>query len=149
MSNPTSTEWSSEIRENGYCRRLGQLLVKGLSIALLAGMGAFVYNATQFVPGETDVRLLLVPVFAAGAFAYLFADSLRASARLGLIGFFGGLVVFMGAWIAPLWILPYSPTARDILLPKMLGEGGMAFIACSAAYLAGYLSTVSIAAFWE
>jgi hypothetical protein len=112
-------------------------------------MGAFVYNATQFVPGETDVRLLLVPVFAAGAFAYLFADSLRASARLGLIGFFGGLVVFMGAWIAPLWILPYSPTARDILLPKMLGEGGMAFIACSAAYLAGYLSTVSIAAFWE
>jgi hypothetical protein len=149
MSNPTSTEWSSEIRENGYCRRLGQLLVKGLSIALLAGMGAFVYNATQFVPGETDVRLLLVPVFAAGAFAYLFADSLRGSARLGLFGFFVGLVVFLGAWIAPLWILPYSPTARDILLPRMLGEGGMAFIACSGAYLAGYLSIVSIAAFWE
>lgn len=150
MSNSTSTGWSSETREDGYVRRWGRFLVKGLSLGLLAGMGAFVYNATQFVPFEVDVRLLLVPVFAAGAFAHLFADSLRDSIRLGLAGFFVGLVVFASAWIAPLWIVSYSPVARDIMLLKLAGDAiSAAFLTYSATYLGGYLATVSVAAFWE
>lgn len=150
MSNPTSTEWSSETRQDNSYRQLGWLLAKGLGVGLLAGMGAFVYNAPQFVTVEVDLRLLLVPVFVAGVFAHLFADSLRRSVRLGLAGFFLGLVVFVGAWVAPLWILSYPAPARDVLLPKMMGDAlSAAFLTFSAAYLGGYLLTVSVAAFWE
>lgn len=150
MSNTTSSGWSSEAEHTSYLRRVGWFAAKGLSIGLMAGMGAFVYNATQFLPTELDVRVLLVPVFAAGAFAHLFSSSLQESVRLGLAGFFGGLFVFLAAWIAPLWILPYSNTALDIMLPSMVGEAiSAAFINWSPSYLGGYLLTVSAAAFWE
>lgn len=152
MSNPASPGWSSETREGerGALRRTAEFLLKAVSVGLLAGMGAFVYNKTQFLVVDVDVRLLLVPVIAAGAFAHLFAPTLRRSIRLGLVGFFVGLSVFVAAWVAPLWILDYSSTGREFLFLK-LGRQAFtaAFINYAAAYLGGYLFTVSITAFWE
>lgn len=149
MSNSASTEWSSDA-ERGYVRRRGPFLVKGLSIGLLAGMGAFVYNGTQFLTLELDARLLLVPVLLAGAFAHLFAPSLRESVRLAVVGLFVGLVLFVGVWLAPLWILSYPPVARDVLLPKLAGDAlSASFLSFAPAYLTGYLFTVSVGAFWE
>lgn len=150
MSNSTSTGWSSDTENGGSVQRIGLFLLKGVSIGLLAGMGGFVYNGTQFLPVEVDTRLLLVPVLAAGGFAHLFAPSLRASVRLGLTGFFIGLFLFVSAWLAPLWILSYPPVARDVLLPKLAGDAISAgFLNFSPTYLAGYLLTVSVGAFWE
>lgn len=152
MSGSASAGWSSGMREGerGRLRRTAEFLSKGVSVGLLAGMGAFVYNKTQFLVVDVDVRLLLIPVIAAGAFAHLFAPTLRRSIRLGLTGFFVGLLVFVGAWVAPLWILDYSSTGRQFLFLK-LGRQAFtaAFINYAAAYLGGYLLTVSVAALWE
>ncbi|WP_115862319.1 hypothetical protein [Halorussus litoreus] len=149
-SNTASSGWSSEADHSTYLDRLGVFVLKGVAIAVLAGMGAFVYNATQFLTFDLDSNLLLVPIFAAGSFAHLFASSLRESIRLGMFGIFGGLVVFVAAWIAPLWILPYSTAAIDIVLPSMIGEAlSAAFLNWSPTYLGGYLLTLSVSAFWE
>jgi hypothetical protein len=150
MSNSASTGWSSGTEDSGYVRRKGPFVLKGLSIGLLAGMGAFVYNGTQFLPFEIAVQLLLVPMLLAGGFARLFASSLRESVRLALAGFFVGLATFVGAWVAPLWILSYSPVARDVLLPKLAGNAISAgFLTFSPAYLTGYLLIVSVSVLWE
>lgn len=150
MSNSASTGWSSDTEDSGYVQRKGPFILKGLSIGLLAGMGAFVYNGTQFLPFEIAVQLLLVPMLLAGGFARLFASSLRESVRLALAGFFVGLATFVGAWVAPLWVLSYSPVARDVLLPKLAGSAISAgFLTFSPAYLGGYLLTVSVSVLWE
>lgn len=150
MSNTTTSDWTADAEHVGYLERAARVAVKALAVGALAGMGAFVYNATEFLAFEVDVRVLLIPVFAAGTFAYVFASSLRQSIRLAILGFFGGLAVFLAGWIAPLWILPYSNAAVDVLLPRMVGEVmSAAFINYSVTYLSGYLTTVSVAAFWE
>lgn len=150
MSNPTSSGWSADAERTSYSRRVGRFLVRGGSIGVLAGMGAFVYNSTQFLPADLDVRLLLVPVFAAGVFAHLFAASLRESVRIGILGFFVGLFVFLAAWMAPLFVLSFPNAAIDLLLPSMVGDAASAaFLNYSPTYLGGYLIAVSIAAFWE
>ena len=152
MSNQTSL-WSSETndRVSDHLRQVGWFAAKGLSVGLLAGMGAFVYHMTQFVVVEVDSWVLLLPMVAAGAFAHLFAPSLRRSVRLGLAGFFLGLVVLVGAWIAPLWILGYPPLMRDFLLLNRIGQEVVtaAVINYSAAYATGYLFTLSVTAIWE
>lgn len=150
MSNTTTSGWSAEDGHANYLERWGRLALKVVSIGVLAGMGAFVYNATEFVPFEVDERVLLLPMFAAGVFAHLFSSTLQESTRLAIFGFFGGLAVFLAGWIAPLWILPYSTTAIDIMLPSMVGEVmSAAFLNYSATFLGGYLITLSAAAFWE
>lgn len=152
MSNPTSAGWSSETQEGEATalRRTGTFLLEAVGVGALAGMGAFAYNMPQFLVADVDSRLLLVPVLAAGAFAHLFAPTLRRSVRLGLAGFFVGLFVFVGAWVAPLWILEYSSSGRSVLLLKMGREAfAAAFVNYTAAYLGGYLLTVSVGAFWE
>lgn len=152
MSNRTST-WSSETNDavTDDLRRVGWFAAKGLSVGLLAGMGAFVYHMTQFVAVGVDGWVLLAPMALAGAFAHLFAVSLRRSIRLGLAGFFIGLIVLVGAWIAPLWILGYPPAMRDLLLLNRIGQEVVtaAVINYSAAYAGGYLFTVSVTAIWE
>lgn len=152
MSNSTSTGWSSETQNGSrsHLRRVGRLLLKGLCVGLLAGMAAFVYNMTQFVAADVSNQHLLVPVLAAGAFGHLFAASLPESIRLGIVGFFVGLFVYLTAWIAPLWILSYPPALVDAMLPRMAGQAmSAAFLNYATAYLGGYLITVSISAIWE
>lgn len=152
MSNQTST-WSSETHDavSDHLRRAGWFAAKGLSVGLLAGMGAFTYHMTQFLTVDAGSWVLLAPMVGAGAFAHLFESSLRRSIRLGLGSFFVGLIVLVGAWIAPLWILEYSPLMRDFLLLEKIGQEVVtaAVINYAAAYSAGYLFTVSVAAFWE
>lgn len=152
MSNRTST-WSSDVHDavSDNLREVGWFAAKGLSVGLLAGMGAFVYHMTQFVAVDVDGWVLLAPMVAAGAFAHLFASTLRRSVRLGLAGFFVGLAVLIAAWIAPLWILGYPPSMRDLLLLEKIGQEVVtaAVINYSAAYATGYLFTLSVTAAWE
>lgn len=150
MSNPTATGWTETSNENADRRRTVGFLLKGVSVGLLAGMGAFVYNMAQFVPLDVGARLLLVPMACAGAFAHLLAPTLRRSIRLGLTGFFVGLLVLFAAWIAPLGLVAELAAPRQDLLPEMAGDAfTAAFLNYSPTYLGGYLLTVSVAAFWE
>jgi len=148
MSNSTSSGWSSDVERTSYSRRAGRFLVLAGSIGVLAGMGGFVYNSTQFLAADVDGRLLLVPMFAAGVFAHVLAPSLRQSVRLGIAGFFVGLAVFVGAWLAPLFVLSFPNAAIDLLLPSMVGDvASAAFLNYSPTYLSGYLLAVSTGAF--
>ena len=150
MSNSTSSGWSSDVERTSYSRRVGQFLVRAGAVGMLAGMGGFVYNSTQFVAADVDTRLFLVPMFAAGVFAHLLAPSLRESVRLGIAGFFAGLAVFVAAWLSPLFVLAFPRAAIDLLLPSMLGDAtSAAFLNYSPTYLSGYLLAVSISAFME
>jgi hypothetical protein len=147
VSNSTSSGWSSDIERASYSRRVGQFLVRASAVGILAGMGGFVYNSTQFLTADVGVRLLLVPMFAAGVFAHLLAPSLRESVRLGIAGFFGGLTIFVSAWLAPLFVLSF-PTAAIDLLPSMVGDvASAAFLNYSPSHLGGYLLAVSTDAF--
>ncbi|WP_135829055.1 hypothetical protein [Halorussus halobius] len=150
MSNSTSSGWSSDVERASYSRRAGRVLLQAGAVGVLAGMGAFVYNSTQFLTFDVDARLLLAPMFAAGVFAHAFAPSLRESVRLGIAGFFAGLAVFVAAWLAPLFVLPFPDSAIDLLLPSMMGDvTSAAFLNYSPTYLGGYLLAVSVGAFLE
>lgn len=150
MSNTTTSGWSTDAEHASLFERVGYLTLKAAGIGVLAGMGAFVYNTPQFLRVSGDGWLLLVPMFAAGVFAYQFANTLQESVRLAVLGFFGGLAVFLVGWVAPLWILPYSKVAIDVMLPAMVGEVlSAAFINYAGTYLGGYLLNVSVAGFWE
>lgn len=152
MSNPMSAEWSSGTNDavNDDLRRVARFAAKGLAVGVLAGMGAFVYHMPQFVVDVAD-WILLAPMVVAGAFAHLFASTLRRSIRLGLAGFFVGLVVLAVSWIAPLWILGYPPAIRDVLLLERIGQEVVtaAVINYSAAFAGGYLFTLCVTAYWE
>ncbi|MFB9804261.1 hypothetical protein ACFFQF_01665 [Haladaptatus pallidirubidus] len=81
-------------------------------------------------------------------YAHLLANGLRESIRVGLVGFFTGGFTLVGVWLAPLWILPYTAGARDILLPKVAGTAvTAAIIVYSAVFLGAYLSALTIDAY--
>ncbi|UPV73584.1 hypothetical protein M0R89_13675 [Halorussus limi] len=99
-----------------------RLLALGSLTGAVAGMGAFMFLKEQLLPWGVTETLALALVGVAGAYTHLLAEDLSESIALALIASGIGLVVHVLAWIAPLWILSYPPPARDLLLPKMVGE---------------------------
>lgn len=123
---------------------------KAFAIGTVGGLATFVYNRADLMTANVDPRVALGLAALAGAFAHLLAADLRESIRLGLASFLVGGVVFTVAWVAPLWILPYTPAARDVLLPKMLGEAvTAAFLTYTAVFLGTYLATVCVDGYRE
>lgn len=150
MTDATSVRWGETDTGDDYRRRRLAALCEALLVGLLAGMAGFAYNAPQFVTLGVDRQLLIVPVFAAGAFAHLFAPTLRSSIRLALAALFVGLAVLVLSWIAPLLVLPYPPAARDALLRQLVRNATtVAFVNFAPAYLGSYLLAVCVGAIWE
>ncbi|WP_458185394.1 hypothetical protein [Haladaptatus sp. NG-WS-4] len=149
MTEANKNEWTGE---SGYGsrRRRYQLAVlgKGFVSGGIAGLAAFVYNKSALMTTAIDPQLVLGLVALAGMYAHLLAHDLRESIHVGLVGFLFGSVTMVAAWIAPLWILPYSAGARDILLPKITGTAIVAAtLVYASVYLAAYLTTLTVDAY--
>ncbi|MFH5798400.1 hypothetical protein [Haladaptatus sp. CMAA 1911] len=142
------TGWSTDHRQESVHRRRFALIVKGAVVGLIGGMAAFTYNLSELMVVSIDPTYVLVPLALAGVFAHLVAYDLHESIRVGLVGFFVGCVALVLAWVAPLWILPYTSGARDILIPKLTGTAIVAaIIVHGAVYLGAYLSTLLVSAY--
>jgi hypothetical protein len=140
--------WSTDRRHESISRRRFALVGKGAVVGLIGGMAAFTYNLSDLMIVSMDPTLVLVPLALAGVFAHLVAHDLHESIRVGLIGFFVGCVALILAWVAPLWLLPYTSGARDVLLPKLTGTAIVAaIIVYGAVYLGAYLSTLVVSAY--
>ncbi|UPV99632.1 hypothetical protein M0R88_14050 [Halorussus gelatinilyticus] len=97
-------------------------LALGTLTGVVAGMGEFMFLKEQFLPWVVTETWALALVAVAGAYTHFLAKDLAESITLSLVAMTVGLTVHVVAWIAPLWLLAYPPGARDLLLPKMVGE---------------------------
>lgn len=111
-----------------------RLLLVGVLTGSVAGMGSFLFINSQFFPLGLGENWGLLIVGLAGAYTHFLAADLTESVKLSLIAFLVGICVHVGAAIAPLWILPYPPFARDYLLPQTIGRA-------LAGNILGYLMT--------
>lgn len=103
-------------------RKRIRLLLVGSLTGAVAGMGSFMYIKKLFLPWGIPETAPFALIALAGAYTHFLAQDLSDSISLSLVAVVVGFAVHVGAWIAPLWILPYPPIARGILLPKMAGE---------------------------
>lgn len=91
-------------------------------IGVVAGMGSFMSIKYAFMPWDISQTWAYVVTALAGGYAHFLAKDLSESVTIALGAFFIGIAFHIGAWIAPLWLIPYPPIARDLLLPQMLGR---------------------------
>jgi len=144
----TTNGWSDGGFEHRRLRTALATLGKGSAAGVTAGMATFVYVKQGLMTANVDPVLLLGITALCGVFSHLLSGTLRESIRVGMAGFFVGTVMFVGVWIAPLWVYPYSPLVRDVLLPAELGTAIVgALIVHAGAYFGGYLAAVTADAY--
>lgn len=125
-------------------------LVLGSLTGAIAGMGSFMYIKADLMPWGVGSEWALVLIGLAGVYTHLLAADLSESITRSLVAVVVGFGVHVGAWIAPLWVLSYSPLARDILLPKMMGEalaGGI--LVYLLTFYGSYFGTILLAGYLE
>ena len=99
-----------------------RVLAFALATGAVAGMGSFMSIKHAYMPWGVSTTWAYVVTALAGAYSHFLAEDLHESITIGLIAFFVGIAFHVGAWVAPLWTIPYPPMARDLLLPQMLGR---------------------------
>ncbi len=145
----TTNEWTTDgVKENLQRRYWFSILWKGFASGLIGGLAAFTYNMSGLMAASIDPQLVLGLTALSGIYAHLLANDLYESIRVGIIGFFTGGLSLILMWVAPLWILPYTTGARDLLLPKITGTAvTAAIIVYATVFLAAYLTTLTIDAY--
>lgn len=141
MSAPTTRpQWG------GRVRALSRAVSVGLPSGVLAGLGAFLLSQPSLTPvAGTTPPLALVAL--GGGFVPLLTDRLRRSVAAMLCAYATGIAVHLGAYVAPLWVLSYPPSARDLLLPRFLGEALAVVFQYTLAFFAAYLLVVTISGY--
>jgi hypothetical protein len=113
---------------------------------VLAGLGAFLLSQPSLTPvAGTTLPLALVAL--GGGFVPLLTDRLRRSVAAMLCAYATGIAVHLGAYVAPLWVLSYPPSARDLLLLRFLGEAPTVVFQYTLAFFAAYLLVVTISGY--
>lgn len=130
-------------------RRLSPIAI-GLLTGLLGGMGAFMYSRTGLLPGGLAGWMPTGIVALAGVYTYLLVRDVRRSVTAMLTAFGVGIATLIAAWVAPLWLLPYAPAARDLLLPGLLQRAvTTAMTSYLLLFLGGYLTTMMVAGYLD
>jgi len=141
MSAPTTRpQWG------GRVRALSRAVSVGLPSGVLAGLGAFLLSQPSLTP-VAGTTLPLVLVALGGGFVPLLTDRLRRSVAAMLCAYATGIAVHLGAYVAPLWVLSYPPSARDLLLLRFLGEALTVVFQYTLAFFAAYLLVVTISGY--
>ncbi|WP_266076540.1 hypothetical protein [Haladaptatus caseinilyticus] len=149
MTETNTNEWTTDGAQGNLRRRyLIAMLTKGFVTGIIGGVGAFTYNKSELMTASIDPQLVLGLTALAGVYAHLLANDLHESIRVGIIGFFVGGTSLIVVWVAPLWILPYTAGARDILLPQLTGTAvTAATMVYAGTFLGAYLTTLTVDAY--
>ncbi|MFC4449789.1 hypothetical protein [Halorussus aquaticus] len=127
-----------------------RLLALTLFTGSVAGMGAFMSVKHTLMPLGVSQTWAYVVMALGGAYNHLLARDLTESITLALGSFLVGLAFHVAVWIAPLWLLPYPPLARDVLLPKMLGQAiAGAIFTYLMTFFGAYFATVLVGGYLE
>ncbi len=148
-TNTTETnEWATDGRYDSVSVRVLSTAGKGVLTGVIGGMAAFTYRQSDLMASSIDPKYLLLLLAFAGAFAHLLAYDLRESIRIGLLGFVVGGITLVVSWISPLWLLSYSGTTRDLLLPRLLGNAvADAILVYMAVFFGAYLLALTVDAY--
>lgn len=134
----------------GTGRGWPRLLAVGSLVGVVAGMGSFMFINDQLMPWGVSNAWALAIIGLAGAYTHLLAIDLSESITLSLVAVVAGFAVHVGAWVSPLWVLSYPPAARDVLLPRMLGEavaGGLLIYVLT--FYGSYFGAIFLASYVE
>lgn len=128
----------------------GRFAVIGTLTGVVGGMGAFMFTRSGLMPTPLAAWMAAAVVLLAGVFTYLLVPDVRGSVAAMLVSFGVGIATLILAWVAPLWLLPYPPAARDILLPGLLQRAAAAALSSYLLlFLGGYLTTLVIAGYLD
>ncbi|MFB6300726.1 MAG: hypothetical protein ABEH65_10740 [Halobacteriales archaeon] len=115
----------------------------GIATGWVSGISAFVLIHPETMAYSEYAFYPLAFIVIAGAFAYLFADSLTESIYSILLCFLFGSTVFLTSQLAPLYILPYDPETRRVLMIPFLARAVTTAITKYIYYLlSGYMAAV-------
>lgn len=136
-------------------RRLARLRTLGVGVAtgLVAGMGGFMYTREAFVPTVGPLVGTWYPSILAalaGAFAYLLTADARESIQAAIVGFLVGVATIVVAWMGPLWLLDFSPLARDVYIRGRLQLTVPGIVTTLLlVYWGGYLTTMLVGGYLD
>lgn len=120
-------------------------VVVGVATGTMAGMGAFMLTQSPLTPAPMDGRFAAVLVVLAGVYTHLLVEDIRRSVTAMIVALVVGAITLVAAWTAPLWILPYAPGARDVLLPGLLQRAlASAMSTFLLLFLGSYLATLTV-----
>lgn len=145
--------WSTD-EANRPLYRTYRFVVVGIASGLLGGMGAFMFSRAVLVPsfvaGLGRQTPGLVVTVLGGALAYLLAVDTRESARAMVLGLFVALATLVATRVAPAFMLPFPPVARDAIINDQLQYVAHTTInVLLLVYWGGYLTTVSLFGFLD
>lgn len=126
MTGADSTPTDSEASEGHPLDRLdgpARLLLVGVAAGWLGGTGVFLNVRSTFTPVADPTGVAIFFVMFAGFSAYVFAPSVEGSLYTGLVAFVVGAAVLFAGLLVPLWILPYDPAVRDVLMTPLIARG--------------------------
>ncbi|WP_158057443.1 hypothetical protein [Halorussus halophilus] len=131
-------------------RGVGEVVSLGATLGLVGGLASFMNAKKDLVAYGVGPEWLVALIAVMGILAHVLAADLVESIRLALVGLAVGTVVHLVVWVSPLWILPYPVGARDLLLPRMLGQavtkGLPEFL---ITFFAGYCAAVVVLSYFD
>jgi len=137
------------LQSPGRRGRLGPIGV-ALLTGILSGMGAFMYSRAGLLPNPVPGWMPSAVVLLAGVYTFLLVRDIRGSVAAMLVASAIGIAILIAAWVAPLWLLPYPPAARDLLLPGLLQRAvTTAITTYLLLFLGGYLTTLMVAGYLD
>lgn len=129
-----------------------------LGVGAVAGMATFLYIRDTLVSPWFAHEWGLALIAIAGGFVHVFAADLEDSVAAAILGGIVGLLVYLGAYVSPLYVLEdpptgaeffwYDPAVQDALLANLVGRAAStAILSYFLAYLSGYLLVVSLSGY--
>lgn len=125
---------------------LPRVLAAGVAIGVVSGMAEFLYIRDTLAPGYIEPSVMLVAVAVAGGFAHILTRDLVESVSAASYGLLVGVLVHIGAYVSPLFVLEEPPTGDEFLWydPGIQGElllklAGRAMTAAVFTYLLAFL----------
>ncbi|WP_224447253.1 hypothetical protein [Haloprofundus salilacus] len=117
----------------------------GVATGVLVALAAYVTNRAQMVSAVPSWLPFAVG-FLGGAYVQVLSRDLGESVRAFLVALVVGTACYLVAALAPLWILPYEPTVRDLLIRSILREeiANLVFASLIPQLFVGYLAAVVV-----
>lgn len=136
---------SIHVLKESFGHGWARIVLVGSLTGIVGGMGTFTFTRTPLSPFDaTWMPLILVAL--GGGYLHVLSKDMRSGAYAMLVGFVVGMGFNIAAWVAPVYILPYSDAARDVAIMVQLQQSLVSVVMIySIIYLAGYLTVASIA----